>query len=698
MSSPVIRDGKITGACPVDFRPLPTVAVTSDPDLGAVVKAARAVQPRWEALGLDERARLLKRAGRRMLERRQEVLELLHDEAGKTPAEILMSEALGPLQYISDWIKVVRRYSRPRKLPINPLAFPGKSGRTEVVPRGVVGIIAPWNYPLANFFKPVFAALLTGNTVVLKPSEYSPRTAAWFAEAMGELIPKSVLACVYGDRQIGQALVRAGINAVTFTGSYASGREVVRLAAEEMIPCSCELGGKDAAIVLSDCALDRTVAGILHWGFHNAGQACGDIERVYVENAIAPQFVEQLADAASRLRVHSGDPATSDVGPVVHAAQLAIVEEHVADALARGATLVCGGRRTGTGLWYEPTVLDHCNHTMKVMTEPTFGPVLPIARVSDPEEAATQSNDCGYGLNASIWSTDRERAGALGKRLEVGTVFINNHALTGAMAAAPWTGVKHTGYGIANSAFALAHYTRPRTTVVDRSAAPDPFWFPVDESLEELGHALADAQLGKIGAALKLPFLIRRRTAEVERFAKPGPHDEPVTRLRPSGGGGLRRLLDLDRLAARFKRSVKLPPLTRRELAWGRATMEAIYATAPDPRLPGPVPAGQWDSFIQDMLSSVPPLAGMGLRAGLWVAGFSPIFALRKLATLERVSPEERQRAIQTMSSSDLYLIRQIAILLKTTGGFAQASTTGFQQAAHRPAVRPPPLRAVSEG
>jgi hypothetical protein len=237
--------------------------------------------------------------------------------------------------------------------------------------------------------------------------------------------------------------------------------------------------------------------------------------------------------------------------------------------------------------------------------------------------------------------------------------------------------------------------------VVDRSSKPDPFWFPVNETLEELGHALAEAQLGKVVSALKLPFLIRRRTAEVERFAKPGPREEPIARLRPAGGGGLaglRERLDLDRLAARLKRSVKLPPLTRRELAWGRATMEAVYATAPDPRLPGPVAAGQWDTFIQDMIASVPPLAGIGLRAGLWVAGVSPVFALRKLATLDHVTPEERQRAIQTMSTSDLYVIRQIAILLKTSGGFIQASTTGFQEAARRPAVRPPPLRAVSEG
>lgn len=317
MPESVISNGVIRNRSPVDLHPLIPVAVTSDAEVKATVARARVAQAEWENLGFEKRATLMKRAGKLMLQRRQEVLELLHDEAGKTPGEVLMGEALGPLQYIADWISVARPYLKQRKLPISPVAFPGKSGVVDLLPRGVVGIIAPWNFPLANFFKPVFAALLCGNAVVLKPSEHSPRMAAWFAKTLGEVLAADVLSCVQGDGQTGQALIRAGIDALTFTGSTQTGRAVSKLAAEQMIPVSLELGGKDAAIVLNDCDFDRTVAGIMHWSLTNAGQACGDIERVYVEAAIAEKFVQKLAAAVSKLRVDSGDPQTSDVGPLI---------------------------------------------------------------------------------------------------------------------------------------------------------------------------------------------------------------------------------------------------------------------------------------------------------------------------------------------------------------------------------------------
>jgi acyl-CoA reductase-like NAD-dependent aldehyde dehydrogenase len=686
----------LSNICPVDLRPLPPVPVSTEADVKRTLAAARAAQPAWGTLGLPERARLLKRAARRMLERRQEVLELLHDEAGKTPAEILMSEALGPLQYVSDWVRVARAYTRPRKLPINPVAFPGKRGVIEILPRGVVGIIAPWNYPLAVFFKPLFAALLTGNAVVIKPSEYAPRTAAWLVAALNEFLPTGVLGCVQGDRVVGRLLIRSGIDALTFTGSFQSGQEVVRLAAEQMIPCSCELGGKDAAIVLADCDLNRTIAGIMHWRFHNAGQACGAVERVFVESNVADAFVRRMGAAVSRLRVSSGDPQSSDVGPMVHPAQLAIVEDHVADALAQGARLVCGGHRTGKGLWFEPTVLDGCTAAMKVMTEPTFGPVLPICRVADAEEAVQRANACEYGLNASVWGGDLPRAEALARRLEAGTVFVNNHALTGAMAAAPWTGVKHSGYGIANSAFALGHYTRPRTILVDRSRVPDPFWFPVNASLEELGHRLADAQLGRVLSAWKLPLLIRSRQREVAALVKNGAAAAAVSRIHPGEEHSSVPLAGLRKAARRWLPKLTLPPLTERELAWGRATFEAVYAAPADARLPDALTGEEWDAFLKDILGSAPLLSSVGLRAGLWVAGLAPLVAKRTWRTMDRLSLHEREQVIEAMSHSDVYFIRQVAVLLKTTGGLAHASTTRMQEAARRP-LRSASLRAVGE-
>ncbi len=678
----------ISNLSPVDIRKLPPIAVSTEGEVRTAVAQARAAQAGWAALGFPKRAKLMKQAGRIMLERRQELLELLHDEAGKPPGEVLMGEALGALQFISDWIKVARPFLKQKKVPISALAFPGKSAVVESVPRGVVGIIAPWNFPLANFFKPVFAALLCGNTVVLKPSEFAPRTGAWFARVMGEVLPAHVLHCVQGDRGVGTALIKAGIDALTFTGSSASGRIVAALAGELLIPCSVELGGKDAAIVLNDCDLDRTVAGVMHWSLTNAGQACGDIERVYVEEAIADRFVEQLANAVSRLRVGSGSPQSSDLGPLMTRPQLQIVEEHVGDAIARGAKVVCGGKRTGKGLWFEPTVIDHCaDPEMLVLTEPTFGPVIPIVRVADADEAVKLSNACEYGLNASVWSKDLERAEQIARRLEVGTAFINNHAFTGAIPAAAWGGVKKTGSGIANSTFALHHYTRPRTVVIDKNSKADAWWFPMDSVLEELGNRLAEAQVGNILAAVKVPLLIARRQRTVMQFARPSA--PPVTQLpratqpsssRPFAALRVQVRSALGRLAVRAQ-----PPLSNAERKWGQAAMSAVFSGASASALP-PLPKHQAEDAVDEVYDALPFPANVGLRASIWTVGLAPMVLRRKWLTLDQLATDEQVKILSDFAKGNSYILRQVALLIKTTGALTHVSTTRFHAAV--PSVR----------
>jgi acyl-CoA reductase-like NAD-dependent aldehyde dehydrogenase len=514
--SSVLIDGEgIHGVCPLDLEPLPPVKATASGDVPLAVQRARAAQPEWEALGFDGRAALLKKACRRMLERRSEAVELIRREAGKSAVQAMMTEAVGPLEFLKNWIPVVRPFLAKKKLPIPAIAFPGKRGEVEMVPRGVVALIAPWNYPVATYYKPLFPALLCGNTVVIKPSEYAPRSGLWFQSVLAEFLPKGVVECVSGGRDIGQALLGCEIDSVVFTGSARSGREVLRLAADKLIPCNVELGGKDAAIVLADCDLDRTVEGLVQWGFQNAGQDCGAVERVYVVDGIADRFVEKLAASAARLTT-TGEHY--DVGPLAMPRQLEIVETHVADAVAKGAKLLCGGKRTGTGLWFSPTVLDRCDHTMMVVAEETFGPVLPIIRVRDAEEAVRRSNDSNYGLNASIWSQDFEQAARLARRLAVGTVFVNNHAITGAMAFAPWTGVKESGFGVASGTYSLLYYVRPKTLVVDKNSAPDPWWLPNDEIMANVAERIAQMQLGNFLAALKIPLLFRRRVATIRRL------------------------------------------------------------------------------------------------------------------------------------------------------------------------------------
>lgn len=684
----LLENEKIVGECPVDLRALSPVPASTEADVKRALNRARTAQLAWSDATFADRVAPLKKAARAMLERRQEVLELLHDEIGKTPTEGLMSEAIGPLSYLSDWVSIARPYLKPQKLPINRLAFPGKSGVVETLPRGVIGVIAPWNFPLGYFFKPIFPALLCGNAVLIKPSEHAPRTADWFARILAQYLPPGLVQCVHGDGEVGRLLIRSGIDALTFTGSTGTGIDVLRQAAEQLIPCSVELGGKDAALVLADCALDRTVAGILYWGLHNVGQACAAIERVYVEHSIANAFVERLGRAVARLRVHSGAANQSDLGPISNRGQLSVVQHHIADAIERGATLVCGGKATGKGLWFEPTVLDRCDHTMKVMTEPTFGPVIAICRVANPEEGISRMNDCAYGLNASIWSSDRKRAQQLARRVEAGAVLVNNHAVTGAMAYAPWTGVKRSGYGVANSALALSHFTRPRTIVTDRNAKPDPWWFPMNETLEALGHHLADVQLGKISSAWKIPFELNRRSREVINFVnKDGP---PVTRLRPRWSKlqrearsvlqSLGETADLNKTLDRLNK-ILAPRLTKREREWGRLAMEAIFPSQVESRLPGPLTAGEAEAHFEDINANSPLLTGIGLRAALWTAGLSPLLVQGKWTTLDKLTPQEQIDAMHQLYNSDKYVWRQVSILLKATSSLAYARTSRFRSA-----------------
>jgi len=325
----------------------------------------------------------------------------------------------------------------------------------ELVPRGVVGIITPWNYPLMQVYKPLFPALLAGNAVVIKPSEHTPRSADWLGRLCQEVLPLGLVQVVHGAGDIGRAVIEGGVDAVTFTGSVRTGRRVAVACAERFLPCSSELGGKDAAIVLADCTLDRTVAGIVYTSLHNAGMDCASVERVLVEDAIADVFVARLGAAAAKIRV--GNAANSEIGPVQNAQQLAIVEDHVQDAIAKGATLVTGGERTGEGLGYRPTVLDHVTREMRVATEETFGPVVAVMRVPNAEAAVDEANRSPYGLNGSVWTSDLARGERLARTLEVGIAHVNGHAWTGTQPYIPWTGVKDTGTGVVGSRHTPAH-------------------------------------------------------------------------------------------------------------------------------------------------------------------------------------------------------------------------------------------------
>lgn len=637
-----VGGNRIQGTCPVDLRPLSAVSITTPAEVASAVARAKQAQAAFMALGFEARAKLLRQAARRMVERREDVVSLLRDEVGKYPADVLMSEALAPIDSLEQWIKISKKALAPQPVRLNPVAFPGKSARVEREPRGVIGVIAPWNFPLAYFMKPVFPALLAGNAVVIKPSELAPRTADWFVRRLSEFLPEGIVQCVFGGPDTGRALIKSGVDALVFTGSVSTGREVVRACAEQMIPVSVELGGKDPAIVLPDCNLDRTVAGILHWSFTNAGQSCSSIERIYVLDRIADSFVSKLADAASRLTTEARPDGSVDVGPLIDETLLRRVEAQVADALDKGANLLTGGRRTGRGYGYRPTVLDRVNHSMRVATEETFGPVVAVIRVRTIEEAIKLANDSVYGLNASVWSEDLVEADRIAKRLEAGVVLINNHSVTGAMPALPWSGVKQTGYGVANGEQSFATFTRTKTYLTDRNKGPDAWWLPMDEMLEDLGDRLAEAQLGNVLKAIPVPFLLAKRVKTIQRFVR-----------------GERAWL-----------------LTDIERKWGAQVYESIFPRSADAKYAERTRAANPEADLDEMLQNVPAMTALGIRAAIWMHGLAPLVLHKKLATFDALTEEQRFDIVDRLARSPTYIIRQSAFLLKTSGALSLARTS----------------------
>jgi len=484
----------------------------------AIARAAQA-QVSWANRSLDERIEQVRALAQVLLGSAEEAVVILSEETGRSKTESRLSEIATVKEYVEDAIRTARVALSVEKVRLSALDFPKKKGKIEMIPRGVIGVIAPWNYPLMQFYKSLFPALLAGNAVVLKPSELAPRAGEWLAEKCREVLPEGLVELLSGGGDVGVALVKGGLDGVVFTGSVATGRSVAEACARQLIPCSVELGGKDAAIVLEDCDFDRTVAGVLWAGMHNCGHDCAAVERVYVVNSIADRFVTALGDAAKRLDVFP--QGRCDIGTVQNARQLKTIEEHVSDALEKGARVIAGGSRINDGLGYYPTVLDGCTHEMRVVTEETFGPVIAVIRVQDGDEGVRAANDSQYGLNGSVWTQDISKGQSLAGRLQVGVAHVNNHKWTGGtLAHTPWTGIKDTGFGVAGSRHAYHLFARPRLLMWDGNTKPEPFWLPMNEDLEQFSKALIQRGRGQFSALFKLLPLLGKRVKAVTEFVR----------------------------------------------------------------------------------------------------------------------------------------------------------------------------------
>ena len=452
---------------------------------GAIAQA-KAAQPAWAALGPRERARRLAPVKNYLLDRAEAIAECVHVEVGKPRVEGLLGEVLPSADVIDYWVRWIGELLLPSEVELDPLAYPGKRGSTFREARGIVGLITPYNFPVALPLRTIVPALLCGNAVVFKPSEVTPRSGDLIAELFRGALPDGILSVVQGAGDVGAALCSADVDLVVFTGSVSSGRKVAHACAERLIPCALELGGKDAAIVLADANLERAANGIVWGGMMNAGQNCASVERVYVEESVAAAFTRQVCALVASLR------SRVDVGSLATPAQREIVSRHVNDARASGSEIVCGGPGIGEAPYYPPTVVRVSGDDSALMRDETFGPVLPIAVVAGAEEAIARANASRFGLTASVWTRDLRKARRIARQLRAGVVTINNHGFTGALPAAPWSGYGESGWGITNSPLALDALTRPRFVLIDRSRARrELWWYPYTAALEAIAMAMA---------------------------------------------------------------------------------------------------------------------------------------------------------------------------------------------------------------
>jgi acyl-CoA reductase-like NAD-dependent aldehyde dehydrogenase len=482
----------LTSLNPSTGATLGAVPVTAPEDVPAVVDAVAQVQPVWSQLRLRDRALYMLRAAQVLIDEADELRDLICAEQGKPRNEAFSMEVLPTIDALHWMAGEGQRILADEDVDMPQWFLKTKQSAFTYEPLGVIGVIAPWNYPWSIPFGEVALALMAGNGVVLKPASLTPligdRIGRVFERAG---LPEGLVRVIHGPGT-GAALVESSAAKIFFTGSVETGRGVGEACARQLKGSVLELGGKDPMIVLADANLDHAVAGALWGGFANAGQTCAGIERIYVMREVSQRFIAGVVSGAQALQV--GDPMDwrTEIGPMISAEQHALVAELVDDAVTHGARLECGGPvpvpPAGlSGDFYAPTVLTGVTHEMRIMREEIFGPVLPIIVVDSEDEAVALANDSQFGLGASVWTLDRGRGERFARELEAGMVWINDHMFSHGACQLAWGGVKESGLGRTHSKFGLYECVNVKLRVWEPSRIRDPWWHPYDETL---GRAL----------------------------------------------------------------------------------------------------------------------------------------------------------------------------------------------------------------
>jgi succinate-semialdehyde dehydrogenase/glutarate-semialdehyde dehydrogenase len=485
-------------------------------EVADAVGRGRTAQPAWARLSYRERGRFILRAREIVLEQLEEIARLISRETGKPATEAISMEIVPTLDLMQHFAKNTERLLKHRRVGLGQYNLMARSSYIVYKPLGVVGIISPWNFPWATPLDEVVMSLMAGNALVVKPSELTPFTALKIADVFKQArLPEGLLHIVTGDGSTGAALVEAGVNKIMFTGSVNTGKRVAEVAAKHLTPVVLELGGKDPMIVLEDANLENAARAAIWGAFCNSGQACASIERCYVHESVADKFIELVINETRLLKQDNASAAEIDIGAMTNERQLQIVEDHIGDAVDRGAHVRIGGHRLNKpgGWFHEPTVVTGVDHSMRVMRDETFGPVLPIMTFKNEEEALGLANDSVYGLTASVFTGNIDRGKRLAEKIDAGTVMVNEVVYTHAVAQTPWGGVKESGYGRTHGGLGLLELVSAQHIHVNAMPSlADVWWFPYTRRAGELFRSFARRfTTGSVIRSIPLlPQIIRR--------------------------------------------------------------------------------------------------------------------------------------------------------------------------------------------
>jgi acyl-CoA reductase-like NAD-dependent aldehyde dehydrogenase len=471
---------QVSVTCPATGDVVGSILVHSRDDVATTASRLRAAQPHWAAMGPRDRAKWLGRWRDWIFDHTDELLTLVQQESGKSWGDANV-EILAGTQSINYWSDNAAKFLADQSMKPSGSANVAKKLVISYHPYELVGVITPWNYPLAMPLLDIPAALMAGCAVLSKPSEYTPLAWQHAVQGWKDIGAPDVLDVATGAGETGAAVVDT-VDMVMFTGSVATGRRIGVRAAERLIPCSLELGGKDAMIVCADADIDRAVDGAIWGGFFNAGQTCISVERVYVEAPVYGAFVDKLVRRTQALRqgMDADHDYSVEVGAMATEQQLKVVDSHVQEAISKGARVLTGGAAANEGLFYRPTVLVDVDHSMACMRDETFGPTLPVMKVATAQQAIELANDSRYGLSGSVWTGDKAKGMNLARQLNAGSVNVNNVMMNVFQLPVPMSGWSESGVGArSGGASGIRKYCKTKSIVADRLAPKkELFWYP----------------------------------------------------------------------------------------------------------------------------------------------------------------------------------------------------------------------------